>query len=70
MPIVRMPDGQKIRFPDNMSREEIRGMILQKFPDAFERQKQQYNGLRQGLRPLTESQKAEAAGLLLQLRQR
>lgn len=32
MPIVRMPDGQKIRFPDNMSREEIRGMILQNFP--------------------------------------
>ena len=68
MPIVRMPDGQKIRFPDNMSREEIRGMILQKFPDAFERQKQQYNGLRQGLRPLTESQKAEAAGLAAGLR--
>ena len=68
MPIVRMPDGQKIRFPDNMSREEIRGMILQKFPDAFERQKQQYNGLRQGLRPLTGSQKAEAAGLAAGLR--
>ena len=68
MPIVRMPDGQKVRFPDNMSREEIRGMILQKFPDAFERQQQQYNGLRQGLKPLTESQKAEAAGLAAGLR--
>jgi len=70
MPIVRMPDGQKVRFPDDMSREEIRGMILQKFPDAFDRQQHQYDGLRQGLKPLTDSQKAEAAGLAAGLRPR
>lgn len=34
MPIVRMPDGTQVRFPDDMPREQIRGMIAQKFPDA------------------------------------
>lgn len=34
MPIVRMPDGTQVRFPDEMSREEIRGILATKFPDA------------------------------------
>lgn len=33
MPIIRMPDGQQVRFPDDMPREQIRGMIASKFPD-------------------------------------
>lgn len=33
MPIIRMPDGQQVRFPDDMSKEQIRGMIASKFPD-------------------------------------
>lgn len=28
-----MPDGQQVRFPDDMPREQIRGMIASKFPD-------------------------------------
>lgn len=31
MPIVRMPDGKKVRFPDDMSREDIKGFISQKY---------------------------------------
>ena len=34
MPIVRMPDGKKVRFPDNMSREDIKGFISQKYNQA------------------------------------
>lgn len=34
MPIVKMPDGTQVRFPDNMPAEEIRGMIQSRFPDA------------------------------------
>jgi hypothetical protein len=34
MPIVGMPDGTKVQFPDDMPDEQIRGMISQKFPDA------------------------------------
>ncbi len=34
MPIVKMPDGTQVRFPDEMPREQIRGMIASKFPDA------------------------------------
>ena len=34
MPIVKMPDGTKVRFPDDMPKEQIRGIILQKFPDV------------------------------------
>lgn len=32
--IVRMPDGKKVSFPDDMPREEIRALIEDKFPDA------------------------------------
>src|SRR5690554_7522441 len=34
MPIVKMPDGTQVRFPDDMPREQIRDMIASKFPDA------------------------------------
>lgn len=34
MPIVAMPDGTRVSFPDDMPAEQIRGMIAQKFPDA------------------------------------
>jgi len=34
MPNVKMPDGTLVAFPDDMSREEIRGLIAKKFPDA------------------------------------
>lgn len=33
MPIVKMPDGTQVRFPDDMPREQIRDMIASKFPD-------------------------------------
>lgn len=33
MPVVRMPDGLNVRFDDNMSDEQIRNIILTKFPD-------------------------------------
>lgn len=34
MPIVKMPDGTNVSFPDDMPREQIRDMIAKKFPDA------------------------------------
>jgi hypothetical protein len=34
MPIVAMPDGVQVEFPDDMPKEQIRSLILQKFPDA------------------------------------
>lgn len=34
MPVVRMPDGTEVRFPDEMPAEEIKGLIASKFPDA------------------------------------
>ena len=33
MPVVRMPDGALVNFPDTMPREEIKGLIASKFPD-------------------------------------
>lgn len=32
MPIVQMPDGTNVSFPDEMGAEKIRGLISQKFP--------------------------------------
>ena len=34
MPIVAMPNGDQVQFPDDMPKEQIRSMILSKFPDA------------------------------------
>lgn len=32
MPIVRMPDGKQVRFPDEMPTDEIKGIIASKYP--------------------------------------
>lgn len=34
MPIVAMPDGTQVQFPDEMPKEQIRDLILRKFPEA------------------------------------
>lgn len=41
MPIVQMPDGVNVQFPDDMPREQIRDMIASKFPDFAAQQTQQ-----------------------------
>lgn len=41
MPDVQMPDGTVVRFPDTMSREQIRGMIATKFPEVANGQQAQ-----------------------------
>lgn len=34
MPIVKLPDGKNVQFPDDMPPEEIKALIANKFPDA------------------------------------
>ena len=41
MPIVRMPDGVKVRFPEDMPAEQIRDMIASKFPEVVQKTKTQ-----------------------------
>ena len=36
MPTVRVPDGRLVNFPDDMANDEIKGIIKEKFPEAFE----------------------------------
>jgi len=38
MPVVRVPDGRLVNFPDDMPREQIRAIIASKFPDAYKEQ--------------------------------
>lgn len=40
MPVVRMPDGKLVRFPDEMSREEIKAFVVQRYPDAYKPQEE------------------------------
>lgn len=40
MPIVKMPDGTQVQFPDDMPREQIRDMIASKFPDVVPKKPQ------------------------------
>lgn len=51
MPVVAMPDGTQVSFPDEMPAEQIRGLISQKFPDAMTQAKASLaQGLREGKR--------------------
>lgn len=34
MPIVEMPNGDRVQFPDDMPKEQIRGLIAKKFPEV------------------------------------
>lgn len=34
MPVVKMPDGANVAFPDDMPADQIKALILKKFPDA------------------------------------
>lgn len=34
MPVVKMPDGTNVQFPDDMAPDQIRGMIASKFPEV------------------------------------
>lgn len=38
MPIVKMPDGQDVSFPDDMPKEQIRSLIATKFPELAQAQ--------------------------------
>lgn len=56
MPVVKMPDGTQVRFPDDMPREQIRDMIASKFPDAVPRaESQQSIDLRGELSAMTQN---------------
>lgn len=39
MPIVAMPDGTQVNFPDEMPPEQIKGLIASKFPDVVPQEK-------------------------------
>lgn len=49
MPIVQMPDGTRVRFPDDMPPDQIRDMIASRFPDAVPKS----DALKQGLNELS-----------------
>lgn len=44
MPIVRMPDGVNVNFPNEMPKEQIKGLITSKFPDVAAPPPQQQKG--------------------------
>lgn len=52
-----MPDGKNVRFPDDMPSEQIKSLIIQKFPNLGQtvEEKETVN-----LQPLTEDQKAKS----------
>lgn len=43
MPQVRMPNGDLVNFPDDMPKEQIRGLIAQKFPEVEKQAQAQGN---------------------------
>ena len=53
MPTVRVPDGRLVKFPDDMPREQIKGIIAEKFPESVNINTPQ-------IRPMTPEQKEQA----------
>jgi hypothetical protein len=41
MPVVKMPDGAQVQFPDGMPDAQIRDMIASKFPEVAQQAPQQ-----------------------------
>lgn len=41
MPIVAMPDGAQVQFPDDMPSDQIRSLIVQKFPELGRQQERE-----------------------------
>lgn len=75
MPIVKMPDGTNVKFPDEMGKDEIRSIIESKFPQAQEKPDWVKSGekllqedipdlARTALRGLTFGQLADIQGLV------
>jgi len=53
MPTVRVPDGRLVKFPDDMPREQIKGIIAEKFPESVNVNTPQ-------IRPMTSEQREQA----------
>lgn len=62
MPIIKMPDGTNVIFPDEMSGEEIKGIILKKFPDLNKKRNSEIN--------ISDEQKAQIASNNLRYEQK
>ncbi len=43
MPVVEMPNGDRVEFPDDMPKEQIRSMIEAKFPEAAHQEQARRN---------------------------
>lgn len=55
MPIVRMPDGKLVRFPDDMPNNEIKAFISSKYENAY-------------MQPMTDEQRAQAEQMASEMR--
>jgi hypothetical protein len=64
MPDVRMPDGVVVRFPDTMSKDEIRAKIATKFPEVAPKQAPAGPDPRAGISDLERGGNAAAAGFI------
>lgn len=62
MPIVKMPDGVQVQFPDNMPAEQIKGIIASKFPDAVPRQPGRHLSYEEGVAELAKEEQGGLSG--------
>lgn len=62
MPIVKMPDGVQVQFPDNMPAEQIKGIIASKFPDAVPQPQGRHLSYEEGVAELAKEEQAGMSG--------
>lgn len=63
MPIVKMPDGVQVQFPDTMPADEIKGIIAAKFPESVPKPQGQHLSFEEGAALLDKEKQNSLSGM-------
>jgi hypothetical protein len=63
MPIVKMPDGVQVQFPDTMPADQIKGIIAAKFPESVPKPQGQHLSFEEGAALLDKEKQNSLSGM-------
>jgi len=63
MPIVKMPDGAQVQFPDTMPADQIKGIIASKFPESVPKTQGQHLSFEEGVALLDKERQDSLSGM-------
>lgn len=62
MPIVKMPDGVQVQFPDNIPADQIKGIIAAKFPESVPKPQGRHLSYEEGVAELAKDEMSNPGG--------